>query len=183
MVNREVRRNNGVRMLVRSALGAAIISVCSWIAIPITPPITLQLFAIFLCSGLFGSRAGLSACLVWASLGALGLPVFSGGGGGLGILLGHSGGYIFGFIVASLTVGVVADHTKRRLPLALAMIGGTAAAYLFGSLWYVFVFMQNEIAFWQALSVCVLPFLPWDAVKIVLAVFVIGRLEKFFKTY
>ena len=101
----------------------------------------------------------------------------------MGILLGHSGGYIFGFLIASFVVGTVSDRTDRKVFLAFAMIAGTFVSYLCGSLWYAFVFLKGEASFWQVVSVCVFPFLLWDALKLVLALLVVLRLKKFIKIY
>ena len=84
------------------AIGAALIAVCAWISIPAEVPFTLQTFAIFAVCGLLGGRRGTVSVLVYLLLGAVGLPVFSGFRGGLGALLGTTGGYILGFLALAL---------------------------------------------------------------------------------
>ena len=84
------------------AVCAALMAVCSWISIPATVPFTLQTFAVFCSLGLLGGRRGTAAILVYLLLGALGVPVFAGFSGGIGILFGTTGGYLLGFILMGL---------------------------------------------------------------------------------
>ena len=84
------------------AVCAALIAVCSWISIPAAVPFTLQTFAVFCVLGLLGGKRGTVSILVYILLGAIGLPVFSGFNGGIGALLGTTGGYIIGFIFVGL---------------------------------------------------------------------------------
>ena len=74
------------------ALMAVLMAVCSWISVPMEIPFTMQTFALFCALGLLGGRRGTIAVLVYILMGAIGLPVFSGFGGGLGRLLGVTGG-------------------------------------------------------------------------------------------
>ena len=88
--------------LIYMALCAALIAICSWITVPATIPFTMQTFAVFCVLGLLGGRRGSMAILVYILLGVVGLPVFSGFQGGIGALLGTTGGYIVGFIFIGL---------------------------------------------------------------------------------
>ena len=119
-----------IRNLVYVALGAALITVCSWISIPMTIPFTLQTFAVCLIAALLGWRNGLEAVVVYILLGAVGLPVFSGFKGGIGALLGMTGGYIVGFLFTALVVGLAADRLGRKIPaLAVSMVLGILLCY------------------------------------------------------
>ena len=84
------------------ALFAVLLTVCAWISVPLPVPFTLQTFAIFAALGILGGRRGTWAVAVYLLLGAVGLPVFSGFRGGLGALLGTTGGYILGFLALAL---------------------------------------------------------------------------------
>ena len=84
------------------ALMAVLLAVCSWISVPAPVPFTLQTFGVFCALGLLGGRRGSTAVLLYILLGAVGLPVFSGFQGGLGKLLGPTGGYILGFLLSAL---------------------------------------------------------------------------------
>ena len=79
------------------ALFSALTAICSWISIPTLVPFTLQTFAIFLMVGLLGTKRSLLSILIYLLLGAIGLPVFAGFSGGLGMLFGTTGGYLIGF--------------------------------------------------------------------------------------
>lgn len=163
------------------AMFAAIIAVCSWISIPLTVPITLQTFAIFVAAGLLGLRRGTLSVVLYMLLGAVGLPVFSGFNSGAGVLLGTTGGYIIGFLFTALIVGFAADRWGRKLwVLAAAMVVGLAVCYAFGTAWFINVYARNtgEIGVASALGMCVVPFLIPDAVKIAAAVMIVSRLDK-----
>ena len=158
------------------AMGVALIAVCSWISIPLPVPITLQTFAICLITAVLGLRLGL--------LGAAGLPVFSGFRSGIGTLLGTTGGYIIGFIFTALVVGLGVKKFGRKPPLlALFMAIGILLCYTFGTAWFVLVYTRTSgaIGVLTALSLCVFPYLLPDAVKILLAVSLTGRLHSLLK--
>ena len=102
------------------AVCAALMAVCSWISIPATVPFTLQTFAVFCSLGLLGGRRGTAAILVYLLLGALGVPVFAGFSGGIGILFGTTGGYLLGFILMGLIywLGERLGRDSRRIRIA-----------------------------------------------------------------
>ena len=84
------------------AIFAVLIAICSWISIPMTVPFTLQTFGVFMAVGVLGGKRGSLAVLVYILLGVIGVPVFAGFSGGLGILLNNTGGYIIGFLFSAL---------------------------------------------------------------------------------
>ena len=162
------------------AMGVALIAVCSWISIPLPVPITLQTFAICLITAVLGLRLGLWAVVVYILLGAAGLPVFSGFRSGIGTLLGTTGGYIIGFVFTALAVGLGVKRFGRKPPLlAFFMAIGILLCYAFGTAWFVLVYTRTSgaIGVLTALSLCVVPDLLPDAVKILLAVSLTGRLH------
>ena len=166
------------------AMGVALIAVCSWISIPLPVPITLQTFAICLITAVLGLRLGLWAVVVYILLGAAGLPVFSGFRSGIGTLLGTTGGYIIGFVFTALAVGLGVKRFGRKPPLlALFMAIGILLCYTFGTAWFVLVYTRTSgaIGVLTALSLCVFPYLLPDAVKILLAVPLTGRLHSLLK--
>ena len=166
------------------ALSAAVIAVCSWISIPTAVPFTMQTFAVFVTSGLLGAKRGMIALAVYLLLGAIGLPVFSSGTAGVGVLTGPTGGYLLGFFPTALIVGC-ARGKFGLLPwkLAAAMAAGLLVCYAFGTAFFVLVYTRTRgaITFGAALSMCVLPFLIPDAAKIALAVPVVIRLSRALK--
>lgn len=173
-----------VRDLSYAAMGVALIAVCSWLSVPaLVPsmvPFTLQTFAVCLLAALFGWKLGLATILGYLLLGAVGVPVFAGFKGGLGALLGVTGGYLVGFLFTALVVGLAADRLGRKLPVLLgAMVLGLALCYAFGTAWFVLVYTRSSgpIGVGTALAWCVLPYLLPDAVKLTLAALLAGRLH------
>ena len=153
-------------------LGIALIAVCSWISIPMTVPFTLQTFAVCLIAALLGLRRGLWTVLCYILLGAVGAPVFAGFKGGFGALLGVTGGYIVGFLFTALVVGLASERWGRKLKVLIpAMILGILLCYAFGTAWFVLVYTKNSgpIGVGTALGWCVLPYIPADAAKLLLA--------------
>ena len=153
-------------------LGIALIAVCSWISIPMTVPFTLQTFAVCLIAALLGLRRGLWTVLCYILLGSVGAPVFAGFKGGFGALLGVTGGYIVGFLFTALVVGLASERWGRKLKVLVpAMILGILLCYAFGTAWFVLVYTKNSgpIGVGTALGWCVLPYIPADAAKLLLA--------------
>ncbi|MCL4458459.1 MAG: biotin transporter BioY [Chloroflexi bacterium] len=141
--------------------------------LPFTPvPITGQTLAILLSGALLGSRRGALSVMVYIVEGALGLPVFAGGTAGLTRLLGVTGGYLIGFVPAAFTVGLLAERGwDRRISSAMAaMFIGNALIYLFGLPWLALV---TRADLGTAVMLGLLPFLPGDVLKIVLAALVL----------
>jgi len=115
-----------------------------------------------------GWKLGGTAVLVYVLLGTVGMPVFSGFAGGVGILLGPTGGYILGYLPLALLTGWAAERFPERRWLQLAgVMLGIAVLYTLGTLWYC---VQAEVEVEAALSLCVLPFLPGDLIKLAAAV-------------
>ena len=163
------------------AVCAALMAVCSWISIPATVPFTLQTFAVFCSLGLLGGRRGTAAILVYLLLGALGVPVFAGFSGGIGILFGTTGGYLLGFILMGLVywLGERLSMDSRNIRI-ISMILGLLLCYAFGTAWFMFVYARQTgaIALGTALAWCVVPFILPDLVKMALALLLSGRLRK-----
>ena len=160
------------RELALIAMGAALIAVCSWLAVPTAIPFTLQTFAVCLVTAVFGLKMGLWTVAVYLLLGAAGVPVFSGFKGGIGALLGTTGGYLAGFLFTALTVGVAVDRFGRKLPVLIASMAlGILLCYAFGTAWFVLVYTRSSgpIGVGTALGWCVLPYIPADAAKLLLA--------------
>ena len=112
-----------------------------------------------------GLWVGTGSLLIYLLLGAVGLPVFSGYVGGMGKLLGPTGGYIVGFIFLALIGGAVVEISKRNIIISmLGFVAGTAILYLFGTVWFVHLV---KCSYSYALTVCVYPFIVFDLVKIV----------------
>ncbi len=173
-----------VRDLCYVSVGAALIAVCSWLSLPFTVPFTLQSFAVCLIAALLGWKRGVLSAAEYMLLGAAGLPVFSGFKAGIGVLLGVTGGYILGFLLTALVIGLSAERFGLRpLPLALGMALGMLLCYACGTIWFVIVYTRSSgaIGVLTALNLCVFPFLLPDAVKCALAIVLALRLRPLLK--
>lgn len=170
--------------LIYIAFFAALMAVCTWISIPLTIPFTLQTFAIFAAVGMLGGKRGTLSVLVYVLLGLIGLPVFSGFSGGLGKLMGPTGGYIIGFIFAALVYWLVTSlFGKKTIMMAVAMVAGLLVCYAFGTAWFIYVYTNNfeAISVVTALGMCVIPYIIPDLIKISLAILLVKRVEKHIK--
>lgn len=182
MIKTKSRKRMSTADLVYISLAAALMAICSWISVPLVVPVTLQTFAVFTVAGILGLKRGTWAVLVYILLGALNIPVFTGFRGGFGILLGSTGGYIIGFIFLALVIGLITKFFGKKMPvLVLAMIAGLLVCYMFGTVWFMYVYTSNSgaVGLYTVLSWCVIPFLIPDAIKIVLAVIVVNRVSKY----
>ena len=174
-----MNRSLSTRDIAMIAMSVALIAVCSWISIPMTVPFTMQTFAVCLVSALLGTRRGFLAVACYLLLGAVGAPVFAGFKGGLGALLGVTGGYLVGFLFTALITGAGAELSGRKLAVTLgAMAAGVLVCYVFGTAWFMVAYAKNSgpIGVSTALAWCVLPYLLPDAVKIALAAVLARRL-------
>lgn len=170
--------------LVYIALFTSLIVVCSWITVPFAIPFTLQTFAIFTTIALLGGKRGTISVLCYILLGLCGLPVFSKFNSGASALFGATGGYIMGFVLLALVMWGCERLLGKKVAVLLAsMFLGLIVCYLFGSVWYMFVYMHSTGAagFIAAIIQCVLPFIVPDAIKIFLALLVKKRLGKYIK--
>ena len=166
-----------VRNMVRCALAAALMCVCAWIAIPVGDTVfTMQTFALFLTLYLLGGKWGTAAIAVYLLLGVAGLPVFTGFRGGLGTLLGATGGYLTGFLFCGLCYWLLSGEKVRLW----VMLPGLLLCYLFGTLWYSYGYLSgNQMSVWLVIGRCVLPYLLPDGVKLVLAWSLARRLKPY----
>ena len=158
------------------SLMAVVIALCSWLSVPSAVPFTMQTFAVFCALLLLGGRRGFLAVGLYILLGAFGLPVFSGFRGGIGVLLGPTGGYILGFLLSALLFWLL----EGKLGELVLLIGGLGLCYLFGTLWFVHIYSSSgkEIGFGAALMLCVVPYLLPDAIKLLLAFVLARRVKK-----
>lgn len=170
--------------LVLMALMSVIIAVCSWISIPTTVPFTLQTFGVFMAVGLLGGKRGTISVLVYILLGAVGIPVFAGFSGGIGVLFGTTGGYIVGFLLSGLVYWALTAALGEKLPIMIiAMVLGLAVCYAFGTAWFMIVYAKNTeaVGLMTALGWCVFPFIIPDCIKIALAIVLSKQLKKYVK--
>ena len=180
----KTRDNSKVLDLVYIAIGAALIAICSWISIPTAVPFTLQTFAVFFVLLALGGERGTLATLVYVLLGAVGVPVFAGFSGGIGVLLGNTGGYIIGFLFTGLIYILFTKFFKKNIVMkVVALVLGLAVCYAFGTAWFMHVYMKSsgEVGLLTVLGWCVFPFIIPDLLKLALAVVISKRIEPVIK--
>lgn len=177
------KNENKIKSIVYTAMFTALIAVCSLISVPSPVPFTLQTFAIFLALFVLGGKKGALAVLAYVCIGLAGIPVFSGFMGGFAVLFGATGGYIVGFLLSSLAFWVFEKiFGKKTSVWLLSAAAGLAICYLFGSIWYAFVYSGgSDAGFAGAVAMCVLPFIVPDILKIGLAFLLSYRLKKYVK--
>lgn len=160
-----MQTNLNLQKLVLASLLAALIAVGGYIVVPIGPvPIVLQNLFVLVAALLLGARWGAAAVAVYLLAGACGLPVFAGGGGGLGHLFGPRGGYLFGFLLAAWVVGAISEASGRQ-PLfeIAAMLLGSLLIYAVGVPWLKTLL---GFSYGKALAVGMYPFIVGDLIKI-----------------
>lgn len=158
-----------LKLMVYASLMATLTAVGAYIAIPIGPvPIVLQNLFVMLAGLLLGGRWGLTSVGVYLLAGAVGLPVFAGGTGGIGKFVGPTGGYLLGFAAAAYVIGKISERGKGLVAVdILAMILGTIIIYGLGVSWLKVV---TGMSISKAVAVGMLPFLLGDALKIAAAI-------------
>ena len=167
-------QHRSVRTMVQCAFFAALMAVCAQLMLPVPPiPVNLALMAVHLCTAMLGTRKALIAVAVYLLMGLFGLPVFAALSGGPGVLLGPSGGYLAGYMLCVLITGRLLS-CRCTAVFFPAMAAGTLGCYAAGVCWYMHL---TGTALLPALSVCVLPFLPGDVLKILLAALLARRLR------
>ena len=172
------------------AIFVALITVCTWITIPMgTIPFTLQTFAIFVTGGLLGARRGTIALVIYVILGIIGVPVFSGFSSGIIKFIpntetGMTGGYIVGFLFTILIIGLFKylakdkEQKNKVIYLGLGMVLGDIACLAFGTVWF-WQFNPMHLGLVATLSACVVPFIIPEIAKIIVALLVVTRVNKY----
>ena len=175
------RQTKAIYRLTAVAMCVAIITLCAWISIPFSVAVTMQSFAIFLIAGLFPIYISLPASILYIFLGAIGVPVFAGFNAGAGVFIGASGGFLMSFPIVVLLLSMLRKHysTNNAIYLIL-MILGLLMCYVCGLLWYKFMFQPN-MSLQAAFTVCILPFIIPDVIKILLVTIVFKKLYPYTK--
>lgn len=168
-----------VKQLALTGLMTAVICILGpWaLHIPVSPvPISLGILGIYFVISVLGMKLGTVSVVLYILLGLAGVPVFTDFSAGPGKLLGPTGGYIVGYIFMALICGFFVDRFGKNLPLyILGMVLGTAVCYLFGTFW---LGCQLKRTFIEALMIGVIPYIPADAIKLVIAMLIGPQLRK-----
>ncbi len=161
--------------LARCGMFSALICICSWISIPIgNMTFTLQSFGLLLALFVLGGKGATVSVAVYLLLGIVGLPVFSGFRGGFSALLNVTGGYLWGFLLASLVFwGITAVFGEKSK--IYAAIAALLCVYICGTVWYT-VYASGGI--FAIIAQSVLPYLLPDAAKLLLALYLSKKLKQ-----
>ncbi len=167
------------------AVMASLICVAGPLSIAVGPvPLSLASFAVYLAGAVLGKKRGTIAAGLYLLIGMAGLPVFSGFSGGFQKIAGVTGGYLIGYLPCAWFSGLGAEYigdggkTKWFLPVFLIL--GTAILYAAGTVWFM---MQTGKALGGALALCVVPFLPGDAIKMIAVTLIASPVRKAVRAY
>ncbi|MCL2089578.1 MAG: biotin transporter BioY [Oscillospiraceae bacterium] len=174
--------NKNIAMITRCAVFAAVLTVCSWVSVPMPfslVPITLQTMAVLLIAVMLRPTETLYTTLVWILLGVIGLPVFSGFQSGIGTIMNYTGGFIIGFIPAAWLLSFILNSGQNPsevrgkidgigyIKLIAGVLLSSVIIYLFGVPWFMYVLDKNLT---EALTLSCLPYLPGDVIKAVVVI-------------
>ncbi len=145
------------------------------IPLPFTPvPVTLQVFFVLLSAVMLGRKAAISQAL-YVGLGAAGLPVFTGAAGGFAHLMGPTGGYLIGFIIAAYVSGSITRRYRNTADVAVALLAGIAIIYACGTLQ---LGLLLHLAPLRALQLGALPFIAGDIIKAAAALALVRAVKR-----
>ena len=179
-----------IRDLALIPVSAALITICSWISIPLGPvPFTLQTLGILAVMLTIGGRRGTIAGLVYLALGACGVPVFAGFKGGIVSFIGPTGGFLIGFVIAALVYWLLEKALFKRLmntPVKTWIFGllgfviFEVVMYVIGVIWFMTVYaaQTGPVGLATVMGWCVIPFIIPDIVKMIVAVLIGERASK-----
>ncbi|MCD4704116.1 MAG: biotin transporter BioY [Methanosarcinaceae archaeon] len=166
-----------VRKMVYASLFAAMTAVGAFMVIPLGPiPFTLQVLFVFMAGSMLKARWGMISMIIYVLLGVIGLPVFSGGASGFGVLIGPTGGYLFGFIVAAGLIGYFFEHNppSHIMVNIIYMLAGLIVIYVMGVVQLAFI---ARLDLTTAIALGAVPFLPADVIKAIVAAVISTRYD------
>ena len=191
--NKSTKNRAFIYDLVLISVSAALITICSWISIPIGPvPFTLQTLGILAVMLTVGGRRGTIAILVYLALGAVGVPVFAGFKGGIMSFVGPTGGFLIGFVIAALVYWLLEKLFLKKLMTTtvrtwifglLGFLVFEIVMYIVGVIWFMTVYaaQTGPVGLMTVLGWCVIPFIIPDLVKMAVALIIGERASKLTK--
>lgn len=191
--NKSTRNRAFIYDLVLISVSAALITICSWISIPLGPvPFTLQTLGILAVMLTAGGRRGTIAILVYLALGAVGVPVFAGFKGGIMSFVGPTGGFLIGFVIAALVYWLLEKLFLKKLMTTtvrtwifglLGFLVFEIVMYIVGVIWFMTVYaaQTGPVGLMTVLGWCVIPFIIPDLVKMAVALIIGERASKLTK--
>lgn len=165
---------------VLASLMAALMAVGAYIHVPIGPvPVVLTNLFVLLAGLLLGSRWGVASAAIYLLIGAIGMPVFYGGKGGLAHILGPTGGYLFGFILSAWITGLISERSRHSMiGEIIAVVIGAFVIYCLGVPWLK---VMTKMSWNKVLVAGMIPFLIGDAIKAVVAIVLARAVRPMFK--
>ena len=169
------------KRIILIAMMTCLISICSWINIPSALPFTMQTFAVFCALLLLGGQDGLLAIFLYIFIVCIGLPALAGYKGGVGHIIGPTGGNIIGFIFTALCYclfeSLILKHPRIK---AFVLLIGLFLCYVVGTLWFQIIYEVQglEHSVIKILSMCVFPYIVPDLLKLALAFIVCNRIRR-----
>lgn len=188
--NKSTRNRAFIYDLVLISVSAALITICSWISIPLGPvPFTLQTLGILAVMLTIGGRRGTIAILVYLAQGAVGVPVFAGFKGGIMSFIGPTGGFLIGFVFGALVYWLLEKLFLKKLMTSpvkiwisgmLGFLVFEVVMYIVGVIWFMTVYaaQTGPVGLATVMTWCVIPFIIPDIVKMVVAVLIGERASK-----
>ncbi len=179
-------KNISIREMVLVSFFAGLTGILAYIKIPLpfTPvPITAQTLGVMLSGIILGSKLGFISQIIYLLLGIIGLPIFSGGSAGLGMITSHTGGYLWSFPIAAYIMGFLVEKKRSfdvRWLFLVSIIGGIIAIYFFGLIQFSLVLQRSLI---ESFMLAAAPFLLGDFLKALLAAILGSRLGKAIRPY
>lgn len=162
--------------MLTTALMAALLVVCAQMVVPIGPvPFSMALFGVYFAGAMLPPLWAAAALAIYILLGVAGLPVFAGFQAGPQVLVGPTGGYLIGYFLLALSVGLAMRYTQKPWLVYGTALGGMAGFYLLGTLWYMLLTGSSLVA---GLAICVLPFVVPDILKMVFALLLAQAVQR-----
>lgn len=171
------KQKTATKTIALIAVMTAVTCVLAPLSLPIGPvPISLTNLAIYFSLYILGMKKGTISYVVYLAIGLVGVPVFSGFTAGPGKLIGPTGGYLIGFVPLAIIAGILIDKFNGKfVPSMIGMVVGTIVCYALGTAWLAY---QGQMDFMAALWAGVIPFIPGDLIKMVLAAFFGPKIRK-----
>lgn len=167
--------------ITRVAICTVIIALGAMLSFPTIPPFSLQTLCLFIVSWLLTPLQSVSASLLYLLIGFFGVPVFSSFGAGMGVLLSPSGGFLIAFPIASFFISYLTKKFRSAKSVhAVIFSVATLICYVFGAVWIDVMGYYNGST-GKMLLACIIPFIPFDALKIFLATLAVDKLGSVFK--
>lgn len=171
------KKSLSIQQLAVIGVMTAVTCILAPLSIPIgMVPISFTNLAVYFALYVLGTKKGTISYIVYLLLGVVGVPVFSGFTSGPAKLFGPTGGYLIGFIFMAIIAGIFIDKFTNKMYFCFCgMVLGTAVCYLLGTLWLAY---SGNLTFAEALAAGVLPFIPGDLIKIIIAMLVGPQIRK-----